>query len=379
MNEVTDPGLLDATTEVVATAPAPSHMTPFFWGFIVILWITAAVTLFGNILVLLAFASDRKLGKINFNLYIVNLAITDICVSAIGMPLYALDLYRGSWPFDQVTCALWILLDWGMTFLSIFTLVAISVDRYWAACWPNSYRKLNVTKFRTLVTIAVAWLCVILIWVPPWLQDRLTYSEPGTCVWSAENNREYVLFVAIAGYHGPSFVMIFCYVKVYRVMQRSGTIFVRKIAPAVGSSKPGSSVVSQPSIQPSAGTSTIHTDDLSRGDQSTLTTTDGTSKGPAYISREVAQQKKQSQMTKERRMFVSLSYILIAYLVTWSPFHITFDVAYFKPDSVPFEWYSVAYSLAYANSMLNPILYATSSHDFRTAFKRILTCKILKK
>ncbi|ELT97489.1 hypothetical protein CAPTEDRAFT_39253, partial [Capitella teleta] len=88
------------------------------------------VTLFGNILVLLAFASDRKLGKINFNLYIVNLAITDICVSAIGMPLYALDLYRGSWPFDQVTCALWILLDWGMTFLSIFTLVAISVDRF---------------------------------------------------------------------------------------------------------------------------------------------------------------------------------------------------------------------------------------------------------
>ncbi|ELT95665.1 hypothetical protein CAPTEDRAFT_110529 [Capitella teleta] len=360
-------------------------MTPFFWGFIVIMWITAAATLFGNILVLLAFASDRKLGKINFNLYIVNLAITDICVSAIGMPLFALDLYRGSWPFDQVTCAFWILMDWGMTFLSIFTLVAISVDRYWAACWPNSYRKLNVTKFRTLVTIAIAWLCVILIWVPPWLKDRLTYSEPGTCVWSTDNNREYVLFVAIAGYHGPSFIMIFCYVKVYRVMQRSSTKFVSKIAPAVGSSQPGgsskpagSSVAKQPSIQPSAGTSTIHTDDLSKADQSTLTTSDGTSKKPAPTTQNVAQQKKQSQMTKERRLFVSLSYILIAYLVTWSPFHITFDIDYFKPNVVPFEWYCVAYLTSYGNSMLNPILYAASSHDFRTAFKRILTCKIFK-
>ncbi|ELU15881.1 hypothetical protein CAPTEDRAFT_108114 [Capitella teleta] len=300
------------------------------------MWVTAAATLLGNILVLLAFASDRKLGKINFNLYIVNLAITDICVSAIGMPLYTLGLYRGSWPFDQVTCAFWILLDWGMTFLSIFTLVAISVDRYWAACWPNSYRKLNVTKFRTLVTIAVAWLCVILIWVPPWLKDRLTYSEPGTCKWSTNNNREYVLFVAIAGYHGPSCIMIFCYVKVYRVMQRSGTKFVSKIAPAFGSSQPGGS------LKP-AGSS-----------------------------------KKQSQLTKERRLFVSLSYILIAYLVTWSPFHITFDIDYFKPSAVPFEWYCIAYLTSYGNSMLNPILYAASSHDFRTAFKRILTCKIFK-
>ncbi|ELT97490.1 hypothetical protein CAPTEDRAFT_103831 [Capitella teleta] len=102
-------------------------------------------------------------------------------------------------------------------------------------------------------------------------------------------------------------------------------------------------------------------------------------KGQRTQAEKLLNRKKQSQITKERRMFVSLSYILIAYLVTWSPFHITFDVAYFKPDSVPFKWYSVAYSLAYANSMLNPILYATSSHDFRTAFKRILTCKILKK
>ncbi|ELT93321.1 hypothetical protein CAPTEDRAFT_74776, partial [Capitella teleta] len=291
-------------------------------------------TLFGNILVLLAFASDRKLGKINFNLYIVNLAITDVCVSAIAMPFFALDLYRGGWPFDQVTCALWIFIDWGMTFMSIFTLVAISVDRYWAACWPNSYRKLNVTKFRTLLNFVYMCtrLCVILIWVPPWLKDRLTYSEPGTCVWSTDNNREYVLFVAIAGYHGPSFIMIFCYVKVYRVTQKSGTKFVSKITPVAGPSQPaGSSVASQPSTQHSAGTSITHTDAL-------------------------------------------LSYILIAYLVTWSPFHIAFDMEYFNPKLIPFEWYCATYLLAYCNSMLNPMLYATSSHDFRTAFKRILTC-----
>lgn len=125
MEEVTDPGLLDATTP-----PTPYQLTPFFWAIIVLLWMTAAVTFFGNILVLLAFASDQKLSKVNFNLYLVNLAVTDVCVSVIAIPFFAIDIYYGGWPYDQVTCAVWILLDWGMTFLSIFTLVAISVDRF---------------------------------------------------------------------------------------------------------------------------------------------------------------------------------------------------------------------------------------------------------
>ena len=47
-------------------------------------------------------------------------------------------------------------MDWGMTFASIYTLVAISIDRYWAACYSLHYRRHN-TKKRTIVIIVMIW------------------------------------------------------------------------------------------------------------------------------------------------------------------------------------------------------------------------------
>lgn len=47
-------------------------------------------------------------------------------------------------------------MDWGMTFASIYTLVAISVDRYWAACFSVHYKTHN-TRRRTIVIIAIVW------------------------------------------------------------------------------------------------------------------------------------------------------------------------------------------------------------------------------
>ena len=100
------------------------------WTYIILIWITAVIAMIGNLLVILAFIFDRKLLKTNFNIYILNLAITDISVATMSMPFYAMDLYNGSvWQYDQATCAFWILMDWGMTFASIFFLVAISIDR----------------------------------------------------------------------------------------------------------------------------------------------------------------------------------------------------------------------------------------------------------
>lgn len=59
------------------------------------------------------------------------------------------------------------------------------------------------------------------MWVPPFIIDRVRHSAPGSCMWNVANNREFGLFVAIAGYHGPSVVMLVCYVKVFRVMRKS--------------------------------------------------------------------------------------------------------------------------------------------------------------
>ncbi len=65
----------------------------------------------------------------HFNLYVVNLAVTDVSVAVTAMSFYTFDVLLGYWPFGEFMCGVWIFFDYGMTFASVFTLLAISLDR----------------------------------------------------------------------------------------------------------------------------------------------------------------------------------------------------------------------------------------------------------
>ncbi|XP_059179600.1 D(2) dopamine receptor-like [Physella acuta] len=153
----------------------------------VVLYILVLVTFFGNLLVLLAVYKERAL-QTAFNFLIVNLAVTDMGVAATAMSFYATDMMLGYWPFGRVMCTIWIFCDYGMTFASVFSLVAISADR-------------------------ILMLC---LWVPGLTLDRIHHIQPpGTCMWDPAENREFVVVIAIVGHHGPCFTMLFFYVGVF--------------------------------------------------------------------------------------------------------------------------------------------------------------------
>lgn len=63
---------------------------------------------------------------------VLQLMLADVAVALTAMSFYTFDVLLGYWPFGEVLCGIWIFFDYGMTFASVFTLVAISVDRYWS-------------------------------------------------------------------------------------------------------------------------------------------------------------------------------------------------------------------------------------------------------
>ena len=81
---------------------------------------------------------------------------------------------------------------------------------------------------------------------------------------------------------------------------------------------------------------------------------------------------------RERRIFITLSYVLFSYLICWFPFYIAFDTYAWKPDLVPAGLYSFFFWSTYVNSTLNPFIYAFTNKEFRLAFlkvvKRICGC-----
>ena len=124
----------------------------------ILLYIIALLTMLGNVLVLVAVFVNKKLHT-NFNYYVVNLAVTDFSVGMTGMVFHTTEMILGYWPFGGFICAIWVFLDYGMTFVSLFTILLISVDRFWSVTWSEHYRRFHHSnsKRNSIIAIISSW------------------------------------------------------------------------------------------------------------------------------------------------------------------------------------------------------------------------------
>ncbi|PSN56755.1 hypothetical protein C0J52_00104 [Blattella germanica] len=80
-------------------------------------------------------------------------------------------------------------------------------------------------------------------------------------------------------------------------------------------------------------------------------------------------------LAKERKASTTLGIIMSAFTVCWLPFFVLALVRPFLPEDpspIPRSLSSLFLWLGYANSLLNPIIYATLNRDFRRPFQQIL-------
>lgn len=100
--------------------------------------LVAFMAVVGNGLVVVAFKRERRLRR-RTNYYIVSLAVADLLVGLFGIP-FALLAYVGL-PSNLYACLFTMSLLVVLCTISIFCLVAVSVDRYWAILHPLGYSR----------------------------------------------------------------------------------------------------------------------------------------------------------------------------------------------------------------------------------------------
>lgn len=105
--------------------------------------LVAIFAVIGNAMVIIVFRRERRLRR-RTNYYIVSLAVADLLVGLFGIP-FAILASIGL-PTNLHACLFTLSILVVLCTISIFCLVAVSVDRYWAILYPMGYSRNVRTK-----------------------------------------------------------------------------------------------------------------------------------------------------------------------------------------------------------------------------------------
>ncbi|KAI6237883.1 G-PROTEIN-RECEP-F1-2 domain-containing protein [Aphelenchoides besseyi] len=90
--------------------------------------------------------------------------------------------------------------------------------------------------------------------------------------------------------------------------------------------------------------------------------------------RKSEKERRKNERRQDSKAAKTLSAILFAFIVTWTPYNVIVVWEAFFPNSIPDVLFTISYCLCYINSTINPICYACNGRFLKT-YMRILRCR----
>ena len=191
-------------------------------AFLVLYVFLALVIIAGNTIVIVAFKKIRS--RATINMFFVSLAISDLLVGVVSIPLW---MYSLSCPqlasckgYNTFVMDFYKGFDIFSALASISNLVAISVERHLAICWPVQHRVSSFTRY--YVMILATWGYSLII--------TFLFSADLSRTW--KNYRSSLVFAA--GFVAPLIIIIAMYSTVYRSVKSMNAHWQRTNAKGPG-------------------------------------------------------------------------------------------------------------------------------------------------
>ncbi|OAD53737.1 Adenosine receptor A2b [Eufriesea mexicana] len=285
--------------------------------------LVAVCAVFGNGLVIVVFSKERKLRR-RTNYYIISLATADLLVGLFAIP-FAILASIGL-PTNLHACLFTVSILIVLCTISIFCLVAVSVDRYWAILHPMGYSRTVRTK-TAIGIICVCWIAGTLVGFLPLLGWNAGKKSNEKCIFTEVMDYDYLVFLYFATIIFPALLIAAFYAHIYRVV-------VKQLQQIV-TMNPG----------------------RRSGNQTTGT----------MLRLLGAARKREVKATQ------NLSRIVIFFIICWFPLYtINCIMAFCQKCRVHDVLMNFCIILSHLNSAGNPLIYAYHLKDFRAALKNFM-------
>ncbi|XP_077099939.1 opsin 4xa isoform X2 [Siphateles boraxobius] len=177
--------------------------------------IIGAVGVIGNMLVMYAFFSNKKL-QTPPNYFIMNLAVSDFLMAITQSPIFFVNCMYKEWVFGEMGCKMYAFCGALFGITSMINLLAISIDRYIVITKP--LQAIGWTSGRrTLIIILLVWI-YSLAWSLAPLMGWSSYIPEGlmtSCTWdyvtSTPANKSYTLMLCCFVFFIPLGIISYCY------------------------------------------------------------------------------------------------------------------------------------------------------------------------
>ncbi|XP_078621336.1 uncharacterized protein LOC144887812 [Branchiostoma floridae x Branchiostoma japonicum] len=179
-----------------------------------------------NILVTVAVVRGRRGHKTNHSLLILNLTMSGLVLTVVGMPLSLMSVFDGGAVLNGLDslCSVNGFVSVFLALATTLSLSAIAVDRYLAICKATKYKAI-LTPCRLNMALIAIWIVSAIGGLPPvfgWAEfeyDPATYHcSPA---WQSPHGLGYRIFCLLVGFILPITVMLVCYTLIFITVRRS--------------------------------------------------------------------------------------------------------------------------------------------------------------
>ncbi|KAM7350021.1 trapped in endoderm 1 isoform 2-T4 [Cochliomyia hominivorax] len=304
--------------------PIYPHSATLFAAVCACVFIVVGIS--GNLITIIALMRCPKIRCHATTAFVLSLCISDLFFCSFSLPLTAVRFFKERWTFGDTLCKIFPVIFYGNVAVSLLSMVCITVNRYILIACHNLYACIYKKKFITIQLVFV-WAVSFLLLLPAILGvwgemglDEITFS----CTILKKDGKSIKKTLFLIGFLLPCVVIIISYTCIYIKVLKQKKIM------------------------------TTHR-------QYVISTKEHIFNAKKY--------------REDNRITLMMVTIFVCFLVCFLPLMLANVVD--DERNTRYPWlHIVASVMAWASSVINPIIYAASNRNYRMAyFKLFATLK----